>query len=102
MEQNQAQTPVSQTPPPNHLVWGILTTIFCCNPLPIGIVSIVYAAQVNSKWASGDHEGANNASKNAKLWAWIAFGVGLAGIIIYIALISLGVMAAFWADAFDF
>ena len=32
---------------PNNLVWAILTTLFCC--LPAGIVSIVYAAQVNGR-----------------------------------------------------
>ena len=36
-------------PPPNNLVWAILSTLFCC--LPLGIVSIVYAAQVNGKYA---------------------------------------------------
>ena len=36
-------------PPPNHLVWAILSTLFCC--LPLGIASIVFAAQVNSKYA---------------------------------------------------
>jgi hypothetical protein len=33
---------VSQENIPNHLVWAILATLFCC--LPLGIVSIVYAA----------------------------------------------------------
>ncbi len=40
------------TPPPNYLVWAILCTIFCC--LPLGIASIVFAAQVNGKYAGGD------------------------------------------------
>ena len=66
------------TPPhlPNHLVWAILVTIFCC--LPFGIVSIVYAAQVNTKLSAGDVDGARLASQNAKTWAWVAFGVGIA------------------------
>src|SRR3990172_6476576 len=37
---------------PNYLVHAILCTLFCC--LPLGIVAIVYAAQVNSKAAAGD------------------------------------------------
>ena len=41
---------------PNNLVWAILSTLFCC--LPAGIVSIVYAAQVNGKLAAGDIAGA--------------------------------------------
>ena len=60
---------------PNYLVQAILVTIFCC--LPFGIVSIVYAAQVNGKLVAGDISGARQASTNAKTWAWIAFGVGL-------------------------
>ena len=89
-----------QSPPQNYLVWAILSTILCC--LPFGIVSIIYAAQVNSKWQSGDANGAKLASKNAKTWAWVSFGVGLGGLIIYIVLIALGIAAGFWANAFDF
>ena len=85
---NEQQIQRSQTPPPNYLVFAILTTIFCCQIL--GIVSIVYAAQVNSKWAAGDYEGAREASKNAKLWAWISTG---SGILIAIAMALLGVFA---------
>lgn len=88
-----------QNPPANYLVVGILTTIFCC--LPFGIVSIVYAAQVNSKWFSGDQEGAMNASKNAKMWAWISFGISVAGFIIWAILAAIGVVAGFWIDAFN-
>lgn len=61
----------SQEYVPNHLVWAILTTLFCC--LPLGIVSIVYAAQVDGKRAAGDLAGAWEASRKAKLWAiWSA------------------------------
>lgn len=37
---------------PSHLVWAILSTVCCCPPT--GIVSIVYAAQVNGLVAAGD------------------------------------------------
>lgn len=60
---------------PNHLVWAILATIFCC--LPTGIVSIVYAAQVDSLIAAGNFAGARQASENAKTWAWVSFGLGI-------------------------
>src|SRR5690606_19726812 len=62
---------------PNHLVWAILATICCC--LPTGIVSIIYAAQVDGKVQAGDLAGARQSSDNAKLWAWISFGLGLVG-----------------------
>ncbi len=67
---------------PNYLIQAILVTIFCC--LPTGIVSIVYAAQVNGKISAGDIRGAESASSNARTWAWISFGLGLAGVLIYV------------------
>lgn len=89
MNEQQIQQP--QTPPPNYLVFAILATIFCCQIL--GIVSIVFAAQVNSKWATGDYQGALNASKNAKLWAWVAFGSGIVIVIAFALLAAFGVLA---------
>jgi hypothetical protein len=86
-----------QTPPPNYLVFAILTTIFCCQIL--GIVSIVFAAQVNSRWNSGDIQGALDASKNAKLWAWIAFGSGFIIAIVFGILAALGVLAGIFSGA---
>jgi hypothetical protein len=78
----QAQTQASYPPPhvqapvPNYLVPAILTTLLCC--LPFGIVSIVYAAQVNGKLAAGDRVGALQSSQqNAKTWAWLSFGFGI-------------------------
>lgn len=85
MSQNWTPPPPPNTAPaniPNYLVFAILTTVFCC--LPAGVVSIVYAAQVNGKIQAGDIAGAMAASKNAKLWAMISAGVGIAGIVIYI------------------
>ena len=81
----------SQPSVPNYLVQAILTTIFCC--LPFGIVSIVYAAQVNGKVAAGDRAGALESSRNAKMWAWISFGAGLVVIVGYLLLVLLGVIA---------
>jgi hypothetical protein len=60
---------------PNYLVQAILVTLCCC--LPGGIAAIVYAAQVNTKQAAGDINGALIASQNAKKWCWISFGVGI-------------------------
>ena len=72
--QGQPATP----PPPNYLVFAILTTLFCC--LPFGIASIVFSAQVNSKYAMGDYSGALQSSAKARqfaIYSAIAFGVGL-------------------------
>jgi hypothetical protein len=89
------QTPGVIMPPaatvPNYLVFAILTTVFCC--LPAGIPAIVYAAQVNSKLQVGDWAGAQQASKNAKLWCLISLGLGLAVVAIYSVLIMAGVLS---------
>src|SRR5687768_13414206 len=39
-------------PPPTYLLQGILCTLCCC--LPIGIVALIFSAQVKSKFAAGD------------------------------------------------
>jgi len=65
---------------PNHLVGAILVTLFCCQIF--GIVSIVYAAQVNGKLAAGDVPGAVASSNKAKAWMWWGFCLGLAANII--------------------
>ena len=69
-------------PPPNYLTPAILTTLFCCTVF--GIIAIVYAAQVNSKWHGGDYRGAREASGNAKMWCWLSFGIGLPLVILYV------------------
>ena len=67
---------------PNYLVPAILATLFCC--LPAGVVSIIFATQVNGKAAAGDIEGAMNASKNAKTWLFVSVGLGLLSVIFVI------------------
>jgi hypothetical protein len=75
---------------PNYLVQSILVTLFCC--LPLGIPAIVFASQVNGKLQSGDIAGAQKASKNAKLFCWLSFGLGLGFTVIYIAVMVAGVL----------
>lgn len=76
---------------PNYLVQAILVTVFCC--LPFGIVSIIYAAQVNSKLAIGDTAGALASSQSAKLWAWVSFGVGALWMVGAALFFALGIAA---------
>ena len=70
---------------PNHLVWAILATLFCC--LPGGIVSIVYAAQVNGKIAAGDLAGARDSSEKAKKWAMWSAIAGVIVAVLYVVLV---------------
>lgn len=93
------QSPLGQMPvarPKNWLVESILVTIFCC--LPFGIAGIVFAAQVNSKYDTGDYTGAEIASKNAAKWTKIGFFTGLVLGILYILAIVLGGMGVFFMN----
>jgi hypothetical protein len=67
---------------PNHLVWAILSTLFCC--LPLGIVSIIHAAQVDGKRAAGDLHGAREASDKAKFWALLSFAIAVIPLTLYL------------------
>ncbi|RNC87119.1 MAG: CD225/dispanin family protein [Winogradskyella sp.] len=83
--QDQQSFPPKDLPPRpnNYLVLAIITTFLCCNVT--GVVSIIYAAQVNAKWEGGNYQGAISDSKNAKLWGLI----GLIGGFVLIALMML-------------
>ena len=74
----------------NYLVWAILSTVLCC--LPAGIVAIVYAAQVNGKLQIGDIAGAQQSSKNAKLWCLISVGATfVVGILYFLLIMIIGI-----------
>src|SRR5262245_57655279 len=85
MSQEWTPPPASGAPAsvPNYLVPAIIS-IFCCIGGPLGIVATIFAAQVNGKVQAGDLAGAAAASKKAKLFMMIAFGLGTAGILCYI------------------
>jgi len=60
---------------PNYLIPAIISAL-CC--FPLGIVSIIFAAQVNGKVAAGDIAGATDSSNKAKKFSYIAIGLGIA------------------------
>lgn len=81
--------------PKNWLVESILVTIFCC--LPLGIVSIIHASQVNSRYNMGDYAGAEAASRDAKRWMKITLFVTIAMVIIGVVLnLVIGIGAGFF------
>lgn len=61
--------------PKTYLVHAILCTIFC--NLILGIVAIIMAVQVESRWRDGRYEDAQKKSQSAKIFALLSFIVGL-------------------------
>ena len=60
-EPQKEDKPKEERPcPPNNLIWAILITIFCCQP--IGIVAIILAAQVSNKYYDSGYEAAKKYS----------------------------------------
>jgi hypothetical protein len=80
---------------PNYLWQSIVVTVLCC--LPFGVVSIVYAAKVDSLLAQGDIVGATAASKSAKTWAIAAvasWGLMVGVYVIFVVIIGVGAAAS--------
>jgi hypothetical protein len=89
----------AQKPPKNWLIESILVTIFCC--LPLGIVGIINASKVESKFYAGDIAGANQASADAGRWTKIGFFVGIGGIVLYVIFVFvLGIGAGLMGGEF--
>ena len=61
--------------PPTNLVWAIIATVLCCQIL--GIVAIIYAAQVESKYRMGQYDLAQKYSDRAAIWCMVSFAAGL-------------------------
>ena len=82
----------AQATVPNNLVLAIIAAvvsfIMCC--LPHGLISVIFATQVNKKAAAGDIAGAQQAAKNAKMWAIISIAVSIVWLIIGFAFGILG------------
>jgi hypothetical protein len=66
---------------PNYMVQAILVTLFCC--LPLGIVSIIKANEVNRRLLANDYAGALQASNSNRTILWIGFAGGLVICVIY-------------------
>lgn len=87
----------------NRLVMAILCTLFCCQIG--GIIAIVYSARSNSTYRSAMfspddatrqslYYQSEQENKTAKTWIIVSVCSGLAGVIAYIALAWLGVLAS--------
>ncbi|MDA1014469.1 MAG: CD225/dispanin family protein [Planctomycetota bacterium] len=65
----------------NNLAKALLATFFCC--LPLGVVAVVFAAQVDGRTRAGDYNGARRLAAQADTWANFSIGLGLVGGMIY-------------------
>src|SRR3954465_14056225 len=81
-QQYAPQGPVVES----YLVPSILVTVLCC--LPFGIPAIIYAAQVPDKLQRGDIAGAQQSSKNAKMWCIVAVVAPLVLGVLYVVLMA--------------
>ena len=63
--QQQFQPP--RPKPDNYMIWAVLSTVMCC--VPLGIAAVVYSNKVDSLWAQGQYEAAEDAANKAKNWA---------------------------------
>lgn len=73
--------------PPTYLVWSVIMTLLCC--LPAGVVAIIFACQVSSKFYAGDMEGAEKASERAQIWIIVSFVLGVMANTLYLPLMML-------------
>lgn len=88
-QQATYERPAPPPMPDNYLALAIISTIFCC--LPFGVVSIVYATQVESLYLQGRYEEAVDKSNKAFKWA-IAAAATIAAIMMLYVLILLIIM----------
>lgn len=90
MDQSQPFGQMPNPRPKSWLVESILVTLFCC--LPFGIVGIINAASVNSKYDAGDYAGALSASQQAGKWTKIGLFVGIGfWLLIFILFFAIGI-----------
>jgi interferon-induced transmembrane protein len=89
MSQPWNPPPPPGAPPPNNnlaiaIVATVVSVVFCC--IPHGLVSLIFAMQVNNKAAAGDMAGALNAARQAKMWGLISIAVAVIGLVLGIVL----------------
>lgn len=88
--QPQAQIPDYKT----QSIVMIVASVLCCGILALvfAILALVNSNQVKTKLAMGDVAGAQSASKNAKMFNWIAFGILIASLVLGFVFGALGAL----------
>lgn len=80
----------SSTSTRSFLVPAILVTLFCC--APFGVAAVVYGARVDPLLAGHDPVAAAESARKARLWTWVAFGLGLLPWLVYGVVMVIAVM----------
>ena len=62
-----------------------IISIFCCWPL--AIPAIIFATQVQGKWAMGDIAGAQDSANKARTFSLIAIILGLSWVVLWLLLV---------------
>lgn len=75
------QTQAQVTAPSAHWPLSIVAVVMCWI---VGVVAIYFSYQVGERARAGNLAGAAQASKMARLWAWIAIGIGVLVILAYL------------------
>lgn len=70
--------------PPNHMILAVIATAMCC--LPLGLVAVVKAADVDKAWLAGQDDLAWKRSEEVKVWAIAAMVLGSIAMVAGIAL----------------
>lgn len=96
--QNNPSNEGFSVPPSSNMIWAILATIFCC--LPFGIVSIVYAAKVDSFWAAGQYAAAYDAASKSKKWTMWSVIISAIGWVLYIGLFIIIGLGASYSNSY--
>jgi len=76
---------------PSHLVKAILSTCLCF--VPLGIVAIVFASQVNVRLEYGDQAGAIKASRQASFYGNLSIWLGVLSYVMMLVMVALALLA---------
>ena len=92
--------------PQNNLVLSIVATVLgicspCCISLILGIVAIVFATQVNTKFDQGEIAAEEQSAKNSKILSYIALGIVAVYLVYAIVMIILNGTDAFLSSYKD-
>lgn len=65
-----------------RLLYATLALLWC--GLPFGLLAFLYAIRANGAIAQGDFFKAEEAERKARIWTWVAYGVGIVTLALYI------------------